>query len=179
MLIVNSGDFHSGVQFGSNYSKYFVDLRMTEPVQHLQQFPVSFNGQMTSPIVTSLLNGRSFEGNYKSMVCLNGQNTTGIDAFYWLSDNVIELQQYKANVDTSQNPTSLTQEELDAEYKKAMELWAKHLEPLGIDWVFAMISNRLPQGDLTLPSNVYVVHQLNLEEYYGPTFASLAQVKCM
>lgn len=147
-------------------------------MQYLDQFPRSFKGEQEFPVVTSLLDSRTFKASFKSLVCQNGINTTGVDAFYWLSDKVIEFQQYKANDSESQNPTDLTQDELDVEYEKAASLFNTHLAKLGYDWVFGMISNRYPQTELKLKPNMYVVHQKNMEEYFGPTFASLAQINC-
>jgi hypothetical protein len=49
-------------------------------------------------------------GRKRSLGC---KNTTGIDAFYWLSDNVVEFQKYLANEIDSKTPTKLTQAELD------------------------------------------------------------------
>lgn len=110
-------------------------------------------------------------------VCKNGKNTTGIDAFFWLSDKVIEFQQHKANEDHSKNPTQVTQELLDEEYAKAEKLFKAYLEPEGYSFVFGLISNRVCSDELILKPNMYVVHKSNMEEYYGPSFASLAQIK--
>lgn len=104
-------------------------------------------------------------------------NTTGIDAFYWLSEKVIEFQQYKANELDSTNPTNLTQEDLDDEYNKAKSLFDKYLAPLNYQFVFGLISNRALAGNVRLKPNMYLVHQGNMEEYYGPSFASVAQIK--
>ncbi len=165
--------FHSGAELGSKCNSYFVDRRVVEPVLLLELFPNSFKGEEESPVVTSLLNGRSFKAPFKALVCQNGNSTTGVDAFYWLSDSVIEFQHYNAN----DSATDLTQEDLDDEYEKAEKLFNTHLAHLGYDWVFGMIS-RYSQTKLKLKPNMYVVHQNNMEEYFGPTFASLAQIKC-
>ncbi len=109
-------------------------------------------------------------------VCLTGKGTPGIDAFYWLSDNVIEFQQYKANEVDSKMPTKLTQKELNAEYEKVEKLFNTYMDKKKYRFVFGLVSNRIPEADLTLKSNMYIVHQGNLEEYYGP-FASVAQIK--
>jgi hypothetical protein len=112
-------------------------------------------------------------GRKRSLGC---KNTAGIDAFYWLSDNVVECQQYKANEIDSKNPTKLTQAELDGEYAKAKNLFDKYLAKFNYQFVFGLVSNRIAEDGLTLQPNMYVVHQGNVEQYYGP-LAGVAQIK--
>ncbi len=171
------GTFHSGALFGDECKVYSVQPRPTTPVRHLQQFPACFDGNMQSNFMTSMIDESQHPSSYMDTVCLNGKNPTGIDAFYWLSENVIEFQQYKANDDDSQNP-KLTQADLDNEYQKAEALFTKYLAKSDLKFVFGLISNRSAEANLTLKPNMYVVHKGNMEKYYGHSFASVAQIKC-
>ncbi len=106
-------------------------------------------------------------------VCLNGPNTTGINAFYWLSEDVIEFQRFQ----TYDDSTTLTQRDLDSEYQKAKVLFDKYLAKYNFKFVFGLISNRSP-AYLRLKPNMYVVHKRNMEAYYGRSLAAVAQIKC-
>lgn len=141
----------------------------------MDQFPASFNGAMETEGLTALV-PTYLPTNLFDAVCLNGKNSAGIDAFYWLSDTVLEFQQYKANEVESKNPTKLTQTELDQEYSKAMKLFDLYLAKFNYQFVFGLVSNRIPEAGLTLQPNMYVVHQGNMEQYYGP-LAGVAQIK--
>jgi hypothetical protein len=168
--------FHSGAMFGADCAKCSVQPRFTVPVSHIDQFPASFDGTMETDGLTALVPISNRPTKLFDAVCLNGKNTTGIDAFYWLSENVVEFQQYKANEIDSKNPTKLTQAELDGEYAKAKNLFDKYLAKFNYQFVFGLVSNRIAEAGLTLQPNMYVVHQGNMEQYYGP-LAGVAQIK--
>lgn len=86
------GTFHSGALFGDECKVYSVQPRPTTPVRHLQQFPACFDGNMQSNFMTSMIDESQHPSSYMDTVCLNGKNTPGIDAFYWLSENVSTLR---------------------------------------------------------------------------------------
>jgi hypothetical protein len=131
---------------------------------------------METDLLTSLLPNSTRPNSYWTSVCKNDMNTTGIDAFYWLSEKVIEFQKYIAN---ELDSTNLTQDDIDNEYNKAKSLFDEYLAPFNYQFVFGLISNLALVGNIQLKPNMYLVHQGNMEEYYGPSFASLAQIKGM